>query len=192
VAFTLSAKDLKKHGIEVAAKTKKRRTGVDRMLEAISSGFPCGADSCSLSNGKLFIELNVVSLLSHNDILRINFKQLHRYICLWKERIALSLRALNHDKKKFVFAESVKIEFLYERKTARKLDYDSAVAVTKFIVDGLVEQKVIEDDSDDFLKLILVKQCHGKSDTDNIKLLISPCSESDVDKLFSLELSKLF
>lgn len=161
-----------------------KRTYYDRLKEAISTGFNFSNDSVVVSKDSIVIDFNEVYFLSHNDLLRIHFKSLYRYIKLWKDRVKYVFS--NEDLS--VWEESkknkLKIEFLYVTKNNDYLDYDSTVGSFKFIMDGLTEAGIIIDDSMEYVPLVLSKQKKNNK-KNSIKVVITVLKEEDYDKCFS-------
>lgn len=164
---------------------KKTRTYYDRLNDAISSGFSFKKDEYKFENETLIFSFLDVAILSHNDILRINFKKLYPYIKLWKERVKNTASKIPESQSDYFLNKEVKIEFLFKTKTEKKLDYDSSVACSKFIIDGLVESNILIDDVVDIVPLILTKQIKNKIKENTIIVIISEVNQLYMENLFS-------
>jgi hypothetical protein len=192
---TISVEDFKKLN-KKKKKTKdskkaKTRTGYDRLKDAVEFGFSFKKDLISISEDECIIKLEDISLLSHNDILRINFKILYTYISLWKERIASITSKLSEKEKETFHSSPVKIEFLLETNKSHTLDYDASIACIKFIVDGLVESKLLKDDTIQYIPLMLTEQIKDKSKPNSIYLIINKTSKEEIYKLYSPSFNKI-
>lgn len=188
----INEKDLNKLNIKNNQK-KKPKTYYDRLNEAIKTGFCFKNDKIQLKEKVLIIDLNNVYLLSHNDILRIHYKKLYPYIKLWKDRIKHVVEKVNLKSNGWKIKENYKykIEVLYTTKNSNYLDYDAVISASKYIIDGLIVSGVIEDDSIDFVPVILSKQNKNK-EKNAIKVVVSQISEEEYMSYYSEEFKKSF
>jgi hypothetical protein len=170
---------------------KKARTYYDRLDEAVTTGFNFKNDSIVLNENSMVLNFSGVYLLSHNDILRIQFKKMYRYISLWKERVGnliedVSLKEWEKNKIK-----KIKIEFLYTTQNKQCLDYDSTVGAVKFVIDGLTESSVIFDDSIEFIPVVLSRQKKTRGEN-ALMVVLTPIEEEEYENYFSEEFKKHF
>jgi hypothetical protein len=163
-------------------KKPKKRTYYDRLNDAVDHGFSFKRDLFSYDEEKkeLYIEFRDIILISHNDLLRIKFQSAYKYIKLWKERVVFLLSG-----KCKKFESSVKIEVLIKTSKSQTLDYDASIACVKFIIDGLVKSNVIEDDTIDYVPLVLTHQEKTKDKMSSIFIVISEISKKELDSYFS-------
>ncbi len=193
---TISSKDLKmilnkgKKKSPSGEQKKKARTYYDRLREAVESGFSHKKDISYIDEKSIVLEFNNVSILSHNDILRINFKQLYPYIKMWKERVKENIKKISEKEKEKFNSEKVKIEFLFKLKHKKFLDYDATVACSKFIIDGIVESGFLDDDTIEIVPVILTDQVKNSEDESSILVVINEITESELLKYFSNTLIK--
>ena len=159
---------------------KKTRTYYDRYNDAVSKGFSFKKDDIYvLKNDSIVIEFNDVILLSLNDLLRIHEKKAYKYKCLWKERVINILEKNNYN-----INTPITIEILYINRKNKKLDYDASIACTKYIIDGLVKAKLIEDDTQEHIPLILSNTIINKdAEYDSVILCIK--SIGDINNYYS-------
>ena len=171
-------------------KKKKPRTCYDRLNEAVKTGFDFKNDKIILSEKSIVLNFKGVALLSHNDILRIKFDVMYRYIKLWKERVAYLVEQVSLNEWEKNKVKKLKIEFLYTTKNKQCLDYDSTIGAVKFVIDGLTESSVIFDDSIEFVPVVLSRQKQTKEENSLI-VVITPIEEQEYEKYFSEEFKKL-
>lgn len=169
---------------------KKSRTYYDRLKDAVESGFSYKKDISYVDEKSIVLEFNNVSILSHNDILRINFKQLYPYIKMWKERVKNNISKITEDEILNFNSNKVKIEFLFKLKHKKFLDYDATVACSKFIIDGIVESGFLSDDTKDIVPVILTDQIKNSENENSIIVIINEISELELLKYFSNTLIK--
>lgn len=182
---TISASEFKK------IKNKKTsRTYYDRLEDAVNYGFNFDKDSFIQKENSLILKFNDVYFLSHNDILRIHFKRLYRYIKLWKNRVIELSKKIDITKWEKIKNKKLKIEFIYINNNNEFLDYDSTIASFKFILDGLTESKIILDDNQDNIPIILSKQIKS-IDSNSIIVILTPLEDSDIDNYFSIEAKEI-
>lgn len=165
---------------------KTARTYYDRLEDAINYGFNFDNDIIIQKEESLVIKFNNVYFLSHNDILRIHFKRLYKYIKLWKERVIYISKKIDTNLWEPIKNQPLKIEFIYLNNNNEFLDYDSTIASFKFILDGLTESKIIIDDNQQHIPIILSKQIKSK-DNNGIILIITPLKEEEINNYFSNE-----
>lgn len=165
---------------------KKSRTYYDRLEDAINFGFNFDKDIIKQDENSLIIEFNEVYFLSHNDILRIHFKRLYRYIKLWKERVINISKKIDKNNWDLIKINPLKIEFIYVNNNNEFLDYDSTIASFKFILDGLTESEIIIDDNQNHVPIILSRQLKSK-DKNAIILVITPIQDIDINNFFSIQ-----
>ncbi len=182
---TISASEFKK------IKNKKTsRTYYDRLEDAVNYGFNFDKDSFIQKENSLILKFNDVYFLSHNDILRIHFKRLYRYIKLWKNRVIELSKKIDMTRWEKLKNKKLKIEFIYINNNNEFLDYDSTIASFKFILDGLTESKIILDDNQDNIPIILSKQIKS-IDSNSIIVILTPLEDSDIDNYFSIEAKEI-
>jgi hypothetical protein len=182
----INLKDIK--SIKSKVKTSdKKRTYYDRLNEAVETGFSYKKDVITHDNKNNICVLKFidVALISHNDILRINFKVAYKYIKLWKDRVQNLVKNLDTPLPDCFNENKVIFEFLIKTNNSQTLDYDSSVACLKFIVDGVVKSKLIKDDSLDNIPLMLTKQKKVKNEPSSIYLVISTITDVEVESHFS-------
>jgi len=165
-------------------KVKVQRTYYDRLEEAIKTGFVFSKDEIEISSKSIVFKFNDVVFLSHNDILRIHFKRMYRYIKLWKDRVKELCKDRDFSEWEFNKNSPMKIEFLYNTKNNEFLDYDSTIGSFKFILDGFTENGIIVDDSMDYVPIILSKQRKNKN-KNSIYVVITPLDLKDYENYFS-------
>ncbi len=151
---TISIKDLR----NLNKSTGKKRTYYDRFEDAIKYGFSFDKDIFYKKDNAYFFEFNNVTVLSLNDLFRINYKKSYTYRELWKERVD----NLVSNNKLELLNSPVSIEILYKNKTQKSLDYDASIGVLKFIIDGFVKSKLINDDDQKNVPMILTKTINNK------------------------------
>lgn len=169
---------------------KVKRTYYDRLEEAIKTGFVYSKDEIEISSEYIIFKFNDVVFLSHNDILRIHFKRMYRYIKLWKDRVKELCKDKDFSKWDVNKNKPMKIEFLYNTKNNELLDYDSTVGAFKFILDGFTESGVIVDDSMEHVPIILSKQRKNK-DNNSIYVVITPLNINEYNNYFSEEFKNI-
>ncbi len=165
-------------------KVKVQRTYYDRLEEAIKTGFVFSKDEIEISSKSIVFKFNDVVFLSHNDILRIHFKRMYRYIKLWKDRVKELCKDRDFSEWEINKNSPMKIEFLYNTKNNEFLDYDSTIGSFKFILDGFTENGIIVDDSMDYVPIILSKQRKNKN-KNSIYVVITPLDLKDYENYFS-------
>jgi hypothetical protein len=168
-------------------KTEKKRTYYDRLNDAVETGFSYKKDEIIFNkeHNICILKFVDVALISHNDILRINFKVAYKYIKLWKDRVQHLVKKSEIPLPECFNENKVIFEFLIKTNHSQTLDYDSSVACLKFIVDGVVKSKLIKDDSLDNIPLMLTKQQKVKNEPSSIYLVISTITDKEVDSHFS-------
>ena len=191
----ISSKDLsiilnKRKKDKPLCNNKKSRTYYDRLKDAVESGFSYKKDIAYVDEKSIVLEFNNVSILSHNDILRINFKQLYPYIKMWKERVKNNISKITKDEALNFNSNKVKIEFLFKLKHKKFLDYDATVACSKFIIDGIVESGFLSDDTIDIVPVILTDQIKNSENENSIIVIINEINELELLKYFSNTLIK--
>ena len=169
---------------------KQSRTYYDRLEDAINYGFNFDNDIFIQEEDSLILKFNDVYFLSHNDILRIHFKRLYKYIKLWKERVKSISKKIDINKWENVKNKLLKIEFIYVNNNNEFLDYDSTIASFKFILDGLTESKIIIDDNQDHVPIILSKQLKSK-EKNSIIVIITVLNQEEINNYFSEESKKI-
>ena len=193
----IDLKDLKGMGKRGAGKTKsdnkKKRTYYDRLNDAVETGFSFKEDEIhvDLEKEECFIKFKNTVLINHNDLLRIKFNVAYKYIKLWKERVVNVVKKLDDSQMKIFLNNPVKIEILIETKNAMTLDYDASIGSSKFIIDGLVKSKILEDDTKEHIPLILTSQKKSKVNISSIYIIIKPIKEYELRKYFSDSFNKL-
>lgn len=168
----------------------KKRTYYDRLNDAIKFGFNFREDKITINNKSAILHFNNVYLLSHNDILRINFKMMYKYIKLWKERVAHLVNKVSLEEWQETKSKKIKIEFLYTTKNSQCLDYDSTVGAVKFIIDGLTESSVIFDDSIEFIPVVLSRQKRTEGNN-SLTVVLTPITEEEYETYFSNEFKNI-
>jgi len=192
----MSSKDLelllksKSNKSESQSLSKNKRTYYDRLEDAIRDGFDFKDDKISINEKSMVLVFNRVCLLSHNDILRIQFKRMYRYISLWKKRVINLVDTVDLKEWEKNKVKKIKIEFLYITNNKQYLDYDSTVGAVKFIIDGLTKSSAIFDDSLEFIPVILSRQQKTQGDNSLI-VVLTPIEEEEYEKYFSEEFKKL-
>jgi hypothetical protein len=186
----MSNKDFNNLKINGVKKTTPR-TYYNRLNEAIKTGFCFKSDKAYNTGEAIIFEFINVYLLSHNDILRIHYKKMYPYIKLWKERVKHISKEINIEELNKSEDYKLKIEILYITKNSNFLDYDSTIAASKYIIDGLTESNIIEDDSIEFIPIILSKQDKNKEEN-AIKIVITPITQEEYESYYSKEFKKMF
>lgn len=163
-------------------KKQPKRTYYDRLNDAVNYGFSFKNDSISINNEKneCILKFENVVLISHNDLLRINFKMAYKYIKLWKDRVKNIVSTLELNDLDIFLNNKVKLEFLIKTKNNQTLDYDASVGCVKFIIDGLVESKILIDDSIEHIPLVLTTQKKVKDDISSIYIVIKKTSDEEI------------
>lgn len=169
---------------------KPKRTYYDRLDEAIKTGFVFSNDEVKISSESIVFKFNDVVFLSHNDILRIHFKRMYKYIKLWKDRVKEICKDKDFSEWSINKDYPIKIEFLYNTKNNEFLDYDSTIGAFKFILDGFTENGVIMDDSMDYVPIILSKQRKNKKNN-SIYVVITPLNLNEYENYFSKEFKNI-
>lgn len=190
----ISQKDLNKIIKNKSSTTKSlgkvKRTYYDRLEEAIKTGFIYSKDEIEISEKCIILKFNDVVFLSHNDILRIHFKRMYRYIKLWKNRVKEICKDKNFECWENNKSKPMKIEFLYNTKNNEFIDYDSTMGSFKFILDGLTESGIIVDDSMDYVPVILSKQIKNK-ECNSIYVVITSLDMEKYENYFSEEFKNI-
>lgn len=141
-------------------------------------------------NDKCLLIIKDIDLLSNNACLRLGARQLKTYKKLWHERIDnlitkdVKNRWGDNNKK------PIKIEFIYETFHNHSMDYDGRIAAIKSPLDGLVESKLLKDDSEKYVPIILGRQRASNDKKNNLYLILSV--EEDPDKFYSDEFLNLW
>lgn len=170
---------------------KVKRTYYDRLEDAIKTGFVFSNDEIIINKYSIIFKFNDVVFLSHNDILRIHFKRMYRYIKLWKERVKSICKDKDFSEWHEFQDKPMKIEFLYNTKNNEFLDYDSTIGAFKFILDGLTENKIIVDDSMNYVPIILSKQLKNK-EKNSIYVVVSILDIEKYNDYFSDEFKNIY
>ena len=190
----ISQKDLNKIIKNKSTKNTKlpkiKRDYYDRLEEAIKTGFVFSKDEIFINEKSVIIKFNDVVFLSHNDILRIHFKRMYRYIKLWKDRVKEICKEKDFSTWECNKKKPMKIEFMYNTKNNEFLDYDATIGAFKFILDGLTENGVIVDDSMDYVPIILSKQNKNK-DNNSIYVVVTSLDMENYENYFSDEFKNI-
>lgn len=136
----------------------KKRTSIDRLKDATCTlkKYPV-ADKIYLSKDTIILDFIDIALVSNNDLLRIDNREIYAFKLAWHERVANLLKGVdlsNWDTKN----HPVIIEFLYKTKNAKNYDPDSIVSAFKSTLDGLVCSGVLKDDTVEHIPLIIPRQ----------------------------------
>lgn len=149
--------------IEVISKedvlnTKKTRTSIDRLKDAtnILRTRP-NVDKLYLSSDTIILEFIDIALVSNNDLLRIDNREIYSFKSAWHERVLDLIKGVDLSNWKTKDAPVV-IEFLYKTKNAKVYDPDSIVSAFKSTLDGLVCAKILKDDTVEHIPIIIPRQ----------------------------------
>ena len=139
-------------------------------------------------NEKCLLIFNDIDLISNNGSLRLGARKMKKYKELWHKRVdnLISEEFLERWKKNKEFP--IKMEFIYEVYHNRKMDYDGRIAAIKAPLDGLVEAKLLFDDTDKYLPIILGRQRKSINKKNNLLIILS--IEKNEDRFYSEEFLK--
>jgi len=136
----------------------------------------------------LKLTFNGAATLSHNKILRVEFRLLHSYHKSWYSRVKSLVeknKNLVTDWLNLVGESRLLLEGLEVRPTAER-DTDSVSGAIKAIVDGLNHAELFKDDDQKHLFVMPLLQARGDSETVTVKLKPMP----SMDGILSPEFSK--
>ncbi|HAS8541352.1 TPA: hypothetical protein I7730_16330 [Vibrio vulnificus] len=167
------------------AKTLKEAKRLQAMNLAINSR----EDSIEFCEGEKSLKLtfNGAATLSHNKILRVEFRLLHSYHKSWYSRVK-NLVDRNMDSVSkwltLVGGNRLLLEGLEIRPTAER-DTDSVSGAIKAIVDGLNHAELFKDDDQKHLFVMPLLQARGSSEVVIVKLKPMPNMEGILSPEFS-------
>ena len=137
---------------------------------------------------KCMLEFENISFLSLNISLRLGALKIEKYKSLWKTRVEKLVTKQALERWGDSSNNKILIEFLYESKTASFLDYDSLIASFKPALDGIESDKMIKDDSQKYVPLILARQHKSPDGIPRLKVMLSYIKE--IDSFFSEDFLK--
>jgi len=174
---------------------KEKRTAIDRINDAVVTleQYP-NNDKVYMHKDTLILNFEDIALISNNDLLRTDNRKIYGFKKAWHERVAHLLK--NVDLSNWKTKENpVVIEFLYCTKNSKRYDPDSIISAFKSTLDGLVEAKVLKDDTVEDIPLIIARQekstiCPERNKKINtLTIVISPAN--DISRYYSEAFKKI-
>jgi len=174
---------------------KKKRTSIDRLKDAtaILNQYP-NDDKIFISGDSMILHFDDIALISNNDLLRIDNREIYAFKKAWHERVAHLLKGIDLSDWKTKEIPVV-IEFLYMTKNAKTYDPDSIVSAFKSTLDGLVCANVLNDDTVENIPLIIPRQEKSKlcplrnRKINRLTIVISPAL--DITRFYSSAFKKI-
>lgn len=174
---------------------KKKRTSIDRLKDATATlkKFPV-EDKLFLSGDTIILDFKDIALVSNNDLLRIDNREIYSFKTAWHDRVSNLLKGVDLSNWK-TKENPVIIEFLYKTKNAKVYDPDSIVSAFKSTLDGLVCSGVLKDDTVENIPLIIPRQekyiVKDKDETkiNTLTIVISPAY--DITKYYTETFKKI-
>lgn len=127
------------------------------------------------------LEINDITLLSFNDLLRNDNRHLFSFKKNWECRILNLLKHKDISNWENTKNQPILIEFLY--KTDKFVDPDSICASFKYPLDGLVKSGLLIDDNNKHVPLIIPRQEKRTEKFDSLIIVLSPLK--DIKKYYT-------
>lgn len=134
------------------------------------------------ANDVCIIKLHRVAFISYNDLLRLDNRSIYPFKMAWHKRISGLFETVDMTKWIERNEEEKVVEFIYKTKNAQTYDADAIVSAFKSALDGLVEVKVLNDDNQSNLPLIIPRQEKAKGEN---SLFIVISSAGDIRRYYS-------
>lgn len=149
-----------------------------KAVEKLSSIKTNDAIYLNEDSSKCILVFKDIFLISNNVSLRLGARKMSKYKKLWHDRVSVLvtdsiLKKWNYDPTKKIL-----IEFCYEVK-GNFMDYDGRMAAIKSTLDGIIESKLIDDDSSKYLSMVLGKQQKTKDGNANLIIMLTKDDNED-------------
>lgn len=134
------------------------------------------------------IKLYNVAFLSYNDLLRLDNRSIYPFKMAWHKRLADLFKTVDMDEWIKNNSDEKVIEFIYKTKNGQTYDADSIASAFKSTLDGLVDVKILADDKESNLPLIIPRQEKAKGE--NSLFIVISCA-GDINRYYSETFKKV-